>query len=504
MHPNRITRNYKILLLSLPLLVLALFQEWLDYFQLWTNSYIYRHGLLVFAGTLFLLFQRKEVFSNLRPSFSWIFLIILICLIATLLVAHAGNIKLARLLLLPLILIAWGATLWGRPFVTLAAGPILLLLFGAPFWDEMSPALQWLTVAVDERALSLLSIPATIDEFYIRIPSGVFHVAHGCSGIRYLMVGLYLGAFYGVLTNSGPKRTAFLLAAAGLLSLLANWIRVASIIAAGHYTNMESSLVDDHEMFGWAVFVAVTLIPFFILTHYLDKRGNSHPATPALEREQPAPAWKPAFISASLPLIAVPVALLLQSQVAQSTAEKWNPELPELNTERWTGPLRYAEFWEPKFRSPDIKLSGVYVSDQQEQAQLDFLGYHQQTQGKELIYYQNTVFNPDQWDPLNKTTRPIAFHNPWNLNRVNQMTFTDSTSEKLALVWYWYDVGGSLEISPAEVQIASSIKNLIGDQRAGIWILTTMCKGNNPGKCATEGGNRLQSLIQQATPDKAD
>jgi exosortase len=240
---NGINSNIKILIALLPLLFIAFFQEWTDYFELWANSYIYRHGLLVFASVLYLCYLRRERFQRLEISFSRLGLAALIALCLLLVLAHAGNIKLIRMVLLPFLLIAWGGTIWGKPFLQTAGAPLLLVLFAAPFWDELSPLLQWLTVAVDEGALAVLSIPATIEEFYITIPSGIFHVADGCSGIRYLMVGLYLGAFYGTLTNSRPRRTLLMILVAGFLALLTNWIRVAWIIAAGHYTNMESSLV---------------------------------------------------------------------------------------------------------------------------------------------------------------------------------------------------------------------------------------------------------------------
>lgn len=499
---SRVNTNYKILLVFSPLLVLAFFQEWLDYFILWSTSYIYTNGFLVLLGTIYLLFRRKEDFRQLPLSFSWTYLSIFIGLSVLFLLAHSGNVKLIRLVLLPFLLLAWGATLWGKPFIKLTGVPFLLVLFAAPFWDEMSPALQWLTVAVDEYMLALISIPATIEEYYITIPSGIFHVDDGCSGVRYLIVALYLGAFYGSLTHSTAKRTLLLISIAGFLALLANWIRVAGIIAAGHYTNMESSLVEDHETFGWLVFIAVTLIPFLAFTHFLEKSPTKEQNQPLhlSPKAQRASGAKAAILSATLPLIAIPALLLLQSALAENNAQAWKPTLPKANTEVWKGPIRHANFWNPQHKANDVHLSGVYVSEQREQVQLDFYGYNRQHQGKELIYYQNSVFDRELWSPAQKAVRKVPELNPWNLTEVNQLILKHKFQDEKAVVWFWYDISGSLVTSSSEVQLIGGLKTFLGDQRAGIWILSTKCNHSALAKCQPKAEKRFESLLENTSP----
>jgi exosortase A len=494
---NGINSNIKILIALLPLLFIAFFQEWTDYFELWANSYIYRHGLLVFASVLYLCYLRRERFQRLEISFSRLGLAALIALCLLLVLAHAGNIKLIRMVLLPFLLIAWGGTIWGKPFLQTAGAPLLLVLFAAPFWDELSPLLQWLTVAVDEGALAVLSIPATIEEFYITIPSGIFHVADGCSGIRYLMVGLYLGAFYGTLTNSRPRRTLLMILVAGFLALLTNWIRVAWIIAAGHYTNMESSLVEDHEMFGWIVFVVVTLIPFLFFTHYLDRHPSMNPAPAESSTKSPRKSKKQTrtITMACLPLAAIPLVLMAQSYSAANEADQWNPSLPSVAESQWKGPLQYAEFWQPQFKTADIHLSGVYVSDALARVQIDLIGYKQQHQGKELVYYQNRVFEPDKWHPIAKQEVAISVGNDWNINKVNQIIFQSKRSDQLAVSWYWYDIGGVSGTSATEVQLIGGLKKLIGDTRGSAWILSTLCNSTEAASCASAAQDTIESLL---------
>src|SRR5690606_37229365 len=41
---------------------------------------------------------------------------------------------------------------------------------------------------------------------------------------------------------------------AGLLGLIANWIRIFLLILIGYQTKMETPLMADHETFGWVIF----------------------------------------------------------------------------------------------------------------------------------------------------------------------------------------------------------------------------------------------------------
>lgn len=501
---SRITTNFKITALSLPLLVLVFAQEWQDYFTLWSTSYIYNHGFLVFVGTLYLIYRRRDQFDRLQLSFSWFYFTVLLSLILFFLIAHAGNIKLIRMILMPLMLIAWGTTLWGRPFIKVGGPPIILILFGAPLWDEMSPALQWLTVAVDERVLEALSIPATINEFYITIPSGTFFVDNGCSGIRYLMVALYLGAFHSCLTNSGLRRAVLTILFAGLLALLSNWIRVAWIIAAGHYTNMESSLVEDHELFGWVIFLVVTLIPFLIFSLYLERNNenNISRAEPPKKLPNNPVQSRKSFFLANLPLLAIPVLLFLQNQMAEGNAQDWKTTLPASKTESsWTGPILHAGFWKPNYEGADIELSGVYVNEKREQVQLNFYGYADQSQGKELIYYTNKVYDDSIWQPIGKDTIKINTHNLETPKLVNQLLLRSKTDpEETAIVWYWFEIADSLLTSETEVQLVGGWNNMLGDKRAAIWIMSSKCNGSDLTECKTTGRKRVKSIFNGLAP----
>ena len=227
--PPRIHRQY-LWVLPIPLLLLSLWEEWQAFFDLWYNSIVYNHGYLVLAGTLFLLYDRRAVLKQLRINASPLGTLLLAGASTALLLSQAADIQVFRLLLAPILILLWGWSIWGRDFLKVAGGPIMLLVFAVPVWDDFSPLLQHITVFFNNIFLQLASIDASIDEFLITLDVGAFVVEGGCSGVRYLMVALFLGAFYGQLYYRSFMSKALLTITAGLFSLLANWVRVSALL----------------------------------------------------------------------------------------------------------------------------------------------------------------------------------------------------------------------------------------------------------------------------------
>jgi exosortase A len=473
-------------LLSVPLLALGLWAEWRDFFNLWYDSLIYNHGFLVLAGTLFLLYLRKDSLAALTINGSPLALFLLAGASVVLLLSQAADIRVFRLLLVPLLIVFWGCSIWGKGFLKTAGGPIMLLVFGVPIWDDLSPLLQHITVFFNDIFLQIADIDATIKEFYIILEVGTFLVENGCSGVRYLMVALFLASFYGQLHYRSYTPTVLLVFIAALLSMLANWIRVFGIIAAGHYTNMETSLVEDHELFGWVIFVIFTLVPLFYISRKLDnkpagKDENAKPSDGPAPRRT-SPAW-PVIASALLiwPAL-VPVALQAKTE---QVARSWNPTLFE-SVPGWQGPLKHANIWRPDYKKPDIDLSGVYVSEDLQQVQLQITGYRMQTQEKELIGYGNELFDSEDWQLVSQSHYPLEITYSTGLESVNETIIRHRENGEQVVIWSWFDVGDALTDSRVKAKITGSLNKITGDSRGALWALAGRCAGEEIAECGQQ------------------
>jgi exosortase A len=138
--------------------------------------------------------------------------------------------------------------------------PAAFLIFIFPFWGGLVPILQNISVIAVTYMMGFTGVPTFVEAELITIPAGVFEIAGGCSGLRYMIVSLAIGSLFIFLNIRDTKKAALFLLLTILGALLTNWIRITALILIGEYTNMESSLMEDHNTFGWYLYA-----PFMIL-----------------------------------------------------------------------------------------------------------------------------------------------------------------------------------------------------------------------------------------------
>lgn len=222
----------------------------------WDESLAHAYPLLLWF--LWLLHKLGPI--GVSPQKTWVDIVIASGLMASSVLWFLFNtiqIKiLEQLILLPLLYGALGfifgmKTLWQMRFL------LLMPLFAVPVWDYLNNGLVQLASSVVGEMVRLIRIPALIDGSSIFIPSGHIMIADGCSGLRYLIISLALG--YTISYLNGYRELGLLvsLLLAGFLGLLANWIRIFLLILIGYHTEMESSLMEDHETFGWVLFAII-------------------------------------------------------------------------------------------------------------------------------------------------------------------------------------------------------------------------------------------------------
>jgi len=115
--------------------------------------------------------------------------------------------------------------------------------------------------------MSYTGIPTYVEGNTVTIPPGIFEIAGGCSGLRYLLVSLAISSLFIFLNIKKTSHGVLFLFIAILGSLITNWIRITGLILIGYFTDMESSLMADHNTFGWYLY-----IPFIIGLFYLGQK----------------------------------------------------------------------------------------------------------------------------------------------------------------------------------------------------------------------------------------
>jgi len=227
----------------------------------------YSHGWLILLICIGLVVRVRRDLAAVPVRPSPPAAVALAAAIVVWLVTYHASVEGLQVPLQPLIFWLAVSTAFGAAVGRVLLFPVAYVYFAEPVW--YGTQLQHLTVLVTRGLLALTGPTATIVGDVIRLPNGTFVIEEGCSGLHFMIVGLAVAALYGEQQrDSWPVRLRQLALMAGL-ALLANWVRVYTVIEAGYLTDMQSYLVRvSHYGFGWCVF-AVALFVFFWLASRL-------------------------------------------------------------------------------------------------------------------------------------------------------------------------------------------------------------------------------------------
>jgi EpsI family protein len=207
--------------------------------ELWMTREDYSHGFLVPLISLYLIRLRWEAIRSLpvRPAcFSGVGF--LLPSLAGLLVGIAGGVITVSSVSYIGLLAGLTLFLFGYRFLQLLAFPLAYLIFMTPFLDVVVDPLHHPLQVMGATVVSALfqgaGVPTYLDGTFIHFPNGVLEVAVQCSGAGFLISALAIGVPLAALVlHSWWSRGALILIAL-LVSIVANWMRIALIGTIGY------------------------------------------------------------------------------------------------------------------------------------------------------------------------------------------------------------------------------------------------------------------------------
>jgi exosortase A len=277
-----------VLVLSVSLLNIPILKSlWQYSFDDGTYSHAYLIPFIV-AYLFYDLSKSKELIF--RDSISWFALGLLLCSAYILFIASTAQISLGYWLAI-LILLCGAINFLFKPSVKLFF-PAIYFIFLIPLWGVLTIPLQSLSVIAVNILMGFTSIPVFVEEEFVQIPSGVFEIAGGCSGLRYLLTSLAISSLYIFLYLRSIKDITLFALVAILGALLTNWLRISALIIIGHQTEMTSDLMTDHNMFGWYLYIPFMFL-LFKFGGYLAIKENNHPITTdsSTAAQMSIPSW---------------------------------------------------------------------------------------------------------------------------------------------------------------------------------------------------------------------
>ncbi len=158
------------------------------------------------------------------------------------------------------------------------AFPLAFLFLGVPFGEAFLPRLMDWTAEFTVGALRLSGIPVYREGNFFAIPSGQWSVVEACSGLRYLIASLTVGALFAYLNYQRMRKRVLFVALSIVVPVLANFLRAYMIVMIGHLSNMKLAVGVDHFLYGWVFFGIVIGLLFWLGSFWRD------PA-PSIEQE---------------------------------------------------------------------------------------------------------------------------------------------------------------------------------------------------------------------------
>jgi exosortase A len=451
---------------------------------LWDSSETFAHGYVVPLISLWLIWRLRADIAAMTERFAPApsALIAIGLAGAAWLVGEAANVNALRQFALVAMLVLIVPAVAGWALARALAFPLGFLFFAVPFGDFMLPWLMQWTADFTVMALRLTGVPVYHDGLQLIIPSGTWSVVEACSGVRYLIASVMVGAIFSYLHYRSARRRWLFMLVAVLVPIVANWLRAYGIVMLGHLSGNKLAVGVDHLIYGWVFFGVVIGLMFLIGMRWSEPEaeaaGNDSARTPVTSATEARArgGWWPALVAAAtLGLLALP---LVADRLADRAVELAAPRLP-VPTSVAALPSADALLpkWTPAFVNPAASFNRrVLVAGQPVGL---FVGYYRnQDNSHKLVSSSNALVRADDKQWLHTASGQRALSTPAGPINVRTALLRDrlSMSDSSGLtVWQFYWVDGAFDTSDARAKLRGAWQRLrgAGDDGAVVVLYTS-------------------------------
>jgi exosortase A len=434
------------------LALLAIFHDaTLAAWRVWLSSATFNHCLLVPAIAGYLAHARRAAFAAAVPT-PMVGLPLVLALLgsAAWLVARTATVyEIQQFALVGLLQCLLLAVLGWRLYAALLV-PCLYLFFLVPTGEQLVPALQVLTTAFIVAGLDAIGIPNYVDGVFIAVPSGNFHVAEACAGLRFLIASLAYGVLFADLTYRSPTRRLIFVALSLAVPILANGVRALGIVLIAHYSNHRYAVGVDHIVYGWGFFLAVTLFLSWIGLAFADRGATWRPPAWLVA----APAGRHPARTAVAATAIVAAAALGPAYATYLDTHGGDGHGTVLSLPAPHAPWRAVaaeDLWRPAFRNPAAQWQRRFADDTGRAVDLHVVFYPVQRKGAELVAFANEM-QDERWRRVDDGSATITIDGAEL--RVRSRRITGGGTRRTVILAYWVDgrfVGSTLDAKRAQV-----------------------------------------------------
>lgn len=429
----------------------------------WSNSASYNHCFLIPVISAYLVWERRALFSVIPPRPNWWGAAGVLAFALLWLLGRMAGAMVVEQFALVLMIQASVLAFFGWPATRALLLPVGFLLFAVPFGDFLVKPLQDFTAVFTVEAIKLVGIPVYMEGVFISTPSGDFHVAEVCSGVRFLIATVPLGVLFADIAFKSWWRRAAVIALSFVVPIVANGIRAFGIVYIAYLTDNEYATGVDHLVYGWIFFAIVIFLLFAIGMIFADK-PRDEPVFKMPERiSGRAPATLGGFGAVAVAVVLLAnTAPLGHARIEEAMTHYTVPTLaaPAVGAGWRALPTSPPHRWKPNFRGVDAELVQDYERADGARVTLYYGYYGSQREGVELVQFGNTVVAPEPWEWSSRRAKAVDA-------RVDRVISSRIITRFFARhVWHWYWSGGQVTTKPHLVKLHDLAAKLTGGEKA--------------------------------------
>lgn len=398
---------------------------------IWWRSDTFAHGLVVLPIFAWLVWRARERVNGLQlqPT-AWMAIPVFAAGVLWL-IGDIASVAAAQHFALFAMLVSAFVGVLGWRLSRVLLFPLLFLFFGVPIGEFLLPTLMKYTADFTVIALRATGIPVYQEGLHFVVPNGRWSVVEACSGLRYLVASLLVGALYAYLNYVSLKRRLIFMLVALAIPIVANWIRAYITVMVGYHFGSEFVEGFIHIVYGWVFFGIVIFLMFMVGARW--QEDAPAPASNALAPQPVAPTKWAAMLPAVLCVAAFP---LLAVQLNKAVEPFSIPLVAPEGQGGWTMVENHAQHdYRPSFQGFRGEMFQTYRRGDGAEVGLYVAYYAEQTAGNELVMHGNSLIGRQEsgWARTQSADVPLSIGNVKRASLRRGNAVLDMWS------WYWID-----------------------------------------------------------------
>lgn len=239
----------------------------------WARSEDYTHAFFTVPIILYMGWLKREKFIEEQ---GWHKTGLACMILATALYIVSLQLQIPSFIAIAMVMTVGSAVLYlsGYRMLREMFIPLLLLVLLIPIPDQLlsmvTASLQLKVSQASELIVNVFGIPLFREGNVLHIPQKSFQVVDACSGIRSLVSLVTLSLILGYFSLKNPWFIGILVLLSVPVAVLVNVLRVAGLVLAFHYFQLDLSAGSQHTIMGLALF-GIALAVLFMLQRMLEQ-----------------------------------------------------------------------------------------------------------------------------------------------------------------------------------------------------------------------------------------